>query len=76
MSEWRQYRAQARSFERQAELARRDDAREEFLTLARQWDQLADEAERAERRDWPPARERGESQSFGLAPPNALVIRR
>jgi hypothetical protein len=59
MSEWRQYRAQARSFERQAAAANRVEARDELLTLARQWDQLADEGERTERRDRPPARTRG-----------------
>jgi hypothetical protein len=59
MSEWRQYRAQARSFERQAAAANRAEVREEFLTLARQWDQLADESERAERRDRSPARTKG-----------------
>jgi hypothetical protein len=58
MSEWRQYRAQARSFERQAAEANRVEAREEFLALARQWDQLADESERAELRDRSPARTR------------------
>lgn len=58
MSEWRQYRAQARSFERQAAEANRPDAREEYLTLARQWDQLADEGECAERRERSPTRSR------------------
>jgi hypothetical protein len=56
LEEWRQYRAQARSFERQAALARRSAAREEFLTLARQWHRLADESETAERRDRAPGR--------------------
>lgn len=58
MSEWRQYRAQARSFERQAATANRAEAREELLALARQWDQLADESERVERRDLSPIRPR------------------
>ena len=49
MSESRQYRAQARSFERQASEARRPGAREEFLKLAQLWNQLADESERSER---------------------------
>ena len=49
MSEALQYRAQARSFERQAAEARRPGAREEFLKLAQLWNQLADENERAER---------------------------
>lgn len=56
MSEWRQYRAQARSFERQAALAHRAESREDYLILARQWDLLANESERAERQDRPPAR--------------------
>jgi hypothetical protein len=59
MSEWRQYRAQARSFERQAAEASRAEAREDLLTLARQWDQLADESERAERCDRPSTRTSG-----------------
>ena len=50
MSESIQYRAQARSFERQAAEARRTGAREEFLKLAQLWTQLAEESERAERR--------------------------
>ena len=56
MSEWREYRAQARSFERQAAEARRAEAREDYLTLARQWDRLADEIEHSERTDCSPAR--------------------
>lgn len=56
MSEWRQYRAQARSFERQAADAHRAEAREELLILARQWDRLADEGEREERQDRSPRR--------------------
>jgi hypothetical protein len=48
MSEFRRYRAQARSFERQAAEARRPDAREEYLKLAALWSQLADESERLE----------------------------
>ena len=48
MSEAQQYRAQARSFERQAAEARRSEAREDFLRLAQLWNQLADEGERAE----------------------------
>ncbi len=55
MSEALQYRAQARSFERQAAEARRPGAREEFLKLAQLWNQLADESERAERKGRPPA---------------------
>ena len=49
MSETLQYRAQARSFERQAAEARRPGAREEYLKLAQLWNQLADDSERAER---------------------------
>jgi hypothetical protein len=49
MDDFRQYRAQARSFERQAEAARRAGARAELLELARLWNRLADETERAER---------------------------
>ncbi len=50
MSEAQQYRAQARSFERQAAEARRAEAREDFLRLAQLWNQLADEGEGAEQR--------------------------
>jgi hypothetical protein len=50
VSEWREYRAQARSFQRQASEARRDAERDELLTLARQWEKLADEVEFAEQR--------------------------
>jgi hypothetical protein len=57
MSEAVQYRAQARSFERQAAEARRPGAREEFLKLAQLWNQLADESERVERQ--------GRSRAFG-----------
>ena len=49
MDDFRQYRAQARSFERQAAVARRSGARTELLELARLWNRLADETERAER---------------------------
>ena len=55
MSEALQYRAQARSFERQAAEARRPGAREEFLKLAQLWNQLPDENERAERQGQPSA---------------------
>ncbi len=55
MSESLQFRAQARSFKKQALDARRAAAREELLTLARQWDQLADEVERSERGLAPPS---------------------
>lgn len=48
-SESRQYRAQARSFERQAAEARRPGAREDFLKLAALWNQAADDSERMER---------------------------
>jgi hypothetical protein len=59
MSEALQYRAQARSFERQAAEARRPGAREEFLKLAQLWNQLADDSERSERLGRPlAARER------------------
>jgi len=47
--DFRLYRAQAASFERQAALARRAGARAEFLELARAWTELADETERAAR---------------------------
>ena len=47
--DFRIYRAQARSFERQAAEARRKDARVEFLELSRLWGQLADETERKAR---------------------------
>jgi hypothetical protein len=50
VSEWRGYRAQARSFQKQASEARRAAERDELMTLARQWESLADEVERAERR--------------------------
>lgn len=53
MDDFRQYRAQARSFERQAALARRSGARAELLELAQLWNRLADETERAERHDHP-----------------------
>lgn len=56
MSEWRQYRVQARSFERPTAAASRVEAREELLALARQWEQLADKSELAERRDRPSGR--------------------
>jgi hypothetical protein len=49
VSVWQGYRAQARSFKRQASAARREAEREELLALARQWEKLADEVERAER---------------------------
>jgi hypothetical protein len=55
MDDFRLYRAQARSFERQASLARRSGAREELLELARLWGRLADSAERSERRHEPVA---------------------
>ena len=55
MSEALQYRAQARSFERQAAEARRPGAREEFLKLAQLWNQLADESDRSERQGRPSA---------------------
>jgi hypothetical protein len=55
MSEFLQYRAQARSFERQAAEARRADARDEYLKLAILWNQLADESERMERQAGPAA---------------------
>jgi hypothetical protein len=58
MSETRQYRAQARSFERQAAEARRPGAREDFLKLAKLWNQLADDSERQGR-----ARVRRESRN-------------
>jgi hypothetical protein len=45
--DFRLYRAQAVSFERQATHAVRADARAEFLELARLWGKLADETERA-----------------------------
>ena len=51
MSEAQQYRAQARSFERQAAEARRSEAREDFLRLAQLWNQLAEEGEGAEPRN-------------------------
>lgn len=47
--DFRLYRAQARSFERQAALARRADGRKEYLELSRLWSELADEAEREAR---------------------------
>ena len=47
--DFRLYRAQAASFERQAALARRAGARAEFLELARLWNKLADETERVAR---------------------------
>jgi hypothetical protein len=47
--DFRLYRAQAASFERQAALARRAGARAEFLELARLWGKLADETEREAR---------------------------
>jgi len=47
MEDFRLYRAQAQSFERQAAAARRAGARDEFLELSRLWNQLADDAERA-----------------------------
>jgi len=47
----RLYRAQARSYERQATEARRVDARKELLELAKLWDRVADEAQRSERVD-------------------------
>jgi hypothetical protein len=49
MEDFRLYRAQAASFERQAALARRAGARAEFLELARLWSKLADETERVAR---------------------------
>jgi hypothetical protein len=45
--DFRLYRAQAASFERQATCAVRVGARAEFLELARLWGKLADETERA-----------------------------
>jgi hypothetical protein len=47
--DYRLYRAQARSFARQAALARRAAGRDEFLELSRLWSELADEAERVAR---------------------------
>ncbi|HEY2658466.1 MAG TPA: hypothetical protein VGI79_02010 [Caulobacteraceae bacterium] len=56
MSEAQQYRAQARSFERQAAEAVRAEAREDYLRLAKLWASLADESERAEQQSGLPAR--------------------
>jgi hypothetical protein len=67
MSEWPQFRAQARSFHKQALEARRSGEREELLMLARQWEQLADEVERAERHLEAPRPRRGT--------PHAAVVR-
>ncbi|MDR3506272.1 MAG: hypothetical protein P4L64_00065 [Caulobacteraceae bacterium] len=49
MSESQQYRAQARSFERQAAEAQRQEARDDYLKLAALWNRLADESEVSER---------------------------
>ena len=51
MSEAQQYRAQARSFERQAAEAVRAEAREDFLRLAKLWASLADESDHAEQKN-------------------------
>jgi len=67
MEDFRQYRAQAISFERQAAEARRAGARAELLELARLWNQLADETERKVRESGDHAGHEGERREAARA---------